>query len=59
MALEGKGRFLQSEGSRSLIYISQKVAQDSTFPFGPGDELIVRIDPGHNRIIVEKRVGPA
>lgn len=51
MALEGKGRFLQTEGSRSLIYVSQKVAQDSAFPFEPSQELVVRIEK--NRLVIE------
>ena len=53
MALEGKGRFLKSESSRSLIYVSQKVAQDSAFPFKPGQELVIRIDERRGRLIVE------
>lgn len=54
MALEGKGRLHQSEASRTLVYISQKVANDSAFPFASGDELVVRIDANKGRLVIEK-----
>lgn len=53
MALEGKGRYTQSEASRSLIYISQRLVRDSQFPFQNGEQLTVRID--RNRLIVESK----
>jgi len=43
MALEGSGRLLKVKSSRTLIYVSQKVAGDSAFPFAAGDELVIRI----------------
>ncbi|MCA1811752.1 MAG: hypothetical protein ABR562_02275 [Thermoplasmatota archaeon] len=54
MALEGKGRLIQAEASRTLIYVSQKVAGDSAWPFKAGDELLIRIDTKGKRVIVEK-----
>ena len=52
MALQGGGRLLQSEASRTLIYVSQKVASDSAWPFKAGDELCIRIVKDH--IVVER-----
>lgn len=53
MALEGHGRFAEYERSRTLIYVSQDVVKDSTFPFQHGDDLWIRIDPDNERLIVE------
>lgn len=52
MALEGPGRLERPEANRTRLYISTKVAEDSAFPFKPGDQLVVRIDG--RRLIVEK-----
>lgn len=52
MASEGPGRFVSYEKSRTLIYISKKVADDSAFPFRPGEELWVKIDG--KRVVIEK-----
>lgn len=52
MVLEGPGRLERPEASRTRIYISTKVAEDSAFPFKPGDRLVVRIDG--KRLVVEK-----
>lgn len=54
MALEGNGRYVAYEKSRRLVYISAKVADDSAFPFEPGDQLVVRIDPDGQRLVIEK-----
>lgn len=54
MTLEAHGRLLHPESSRTLIYVSQKVASDSAFPFEAGDKLRIRIDPDENRLIVER-----
>lgn len=54
MTLEGDGRLLEPEASKTLIYVSQKVASDSAFPFKTGDPLLVRIDPKNERLIIEK-----
>lgn len=59
MALEGSGRFLRYERSRTLIYISTKVCEDSNFPFKPGDELRIRIDPKGKRLVVERATSRA
>ena len=53
MALEGSGKFVRYERSRTLIYVSAKVCDDSNFPFQPGDALNVRIDRKAKRLIVE------
>lgn len=57
MTLEAHGRLLHPESSRTLIYVSQKVASDSAFPFEAGDELVVRIDKENERLIVELAEG--
>lgn len=44
MVLEGRGKFLRPERSRMLLYISTKVADDSQFPFEPGQEVRIRIE---------------
>lgn len=54
MTLEAHGRLLHPESSRTLIYVSQKVASDSAFPFEAGDKLRIRIDPDEDRLIVER-----
>lgn len=54
MSLEGDGRLLEPEGSRTLIYVSQKVASDSAFPFEAGEKLRITIDSEGERLIVEK-----
>ena len=52
MALEGSGKVHSPEASRTIIYVSQRVASDSAFPFKPGDELTVRIEG--KRLVIEK-----
>jgi hypothetical protein len=54
MALQGTGRFVSYEKSRNMIYVSSKVAEDSNFPFRPGDDLTITIDAKSKRLIVEK-----
>lgn len=51
MVLEGRGRLLKVESSRTLIYVGQKVASDSAFPFDAGDALVVRIEGKGLRIL--------
>ncbi|HEX2066258.1 MAG TPA: hypothetical protein VHI93_05530 [Candidatus Thermoplasmatota archaeon] len=57
MVLEGKARIIQSEASRTVIRLSQEIVKDSQFPFKPGDDLTVRIDPDGKRLVLEK-AGP-
>lgn len=57
MALEAPGRLHHPESSRTLIYVSQKVASDSQFPFERGQDLWIRIDPEGERLIVEAYEG--
>lgn len=52
MALEGDARFVAYEKSRTLIYVSKKLTDDSAFPFEPGEQLKARIDG--KRLIIEK-----
>lgn len=54
MALKGTARFASYERSRTVIYVSKKVTDDSAFPFEPGDELVVIVDPKGKRLILEK-----
>jgi hypothetical protein len=41
----------QLRESRTLVYISKKVVDDSAFPFEPGQELVVRIEG--KRLVIE------
>lgn len=52
MALEGPGRLERPEASRTRIYVSAKVAEDSAFPFKRGDKLFIRIDG--KRLVIER-----
>lgn len=52
MALEGDARFVAYEKSRTLIYVSKKVVDDSAFPFKAGDKLTARIEG--TRLVLEK-----
>lgn len=54
MALEGPGRVMRTEKTRTMVYITQRVAGDSAFPFRPGDELWVRIDREGGRVVLER-----
>lgn len=54
VALTGKGRVLQTEASRTTIYLSQKVVGDSAFPFKPGDDVRITIDPVGKRLLIER-----
>ncbi|MCL7393405.1 MAG: hypothetical protein LZ169_01045 [Thaumarchaeota archaeon] len=36
------------------IHIPSRLAHDSQFPFSEGDELIISVDVGSSRIIIEK-----
>lgn len=51
MVLEGRGRVVQPERSRTLVYLPARLVQDSQFPFEPGQEVVVRIERG--RLVVE------
>lgn len=52
MPSEGHARFVSYEKSRTLIYISKKLADDTSFPFRPGEELWARIEG--KRLVIEK-----
>lgn len=54
MVLEGPARLTHYEGSRTMIYISAKVANDSAFPFEKGEELWVTIDTKGKRLVIER-----
>jgi antitoxin component of MazEF toxin-antitoxin module len=52
--LEGKTKFiLPSKGSTGVIYIPADVVKDSSFPFKPDQEVIVRIND--RKLIIERR----
>lgn len=54
MSLAGPGRLHNIEKSRTLIYVSQTVANDSAFPFEDKDELVITIDQKAGRLVIEK-----
>jgi hypothetical protein len=43
---------IQQSKSHHTIYLQKDLVSDSTFPFKPKEELVIRIDG--NRLIVEK-----
>jgi hypothetical protein len=50
--LKGKTKFIiPSKGSTGVLYIPADVVKDSSFPFRPGQEVIIRIDG--QKLIVE------
>jgi len=54
--LEGIGRIIIQNGAnpkKVLIYIPQKIAIDSQFPFRESKEVKISIDPESRRIIIE------
>jgi hypothetical protein len=58
VVLEGRASIIRSEASRTVIRLSQELVKDSQFPFQPGDELWVRIDPEGKRLTIEKMEPP-
>lgn len=54
MSLNGSARLIQAEKSRTLLYVSQRVAADSAFPFKAGEPLVVTIDVEGERLIIER-----
>ena len=59
--LEGKGRFTnrptETGGKlydKFFIYIPTEVARDGLFPFKPGEEVAIRIDPDKGHLIISK-----
>ena len=55
--LEGTGRIIiQNSGKnpkKVLIYIPQKIAIDSQFPFKEPGEVKITVDPAAKRIVIE------
>ncbi len=61
VVVEGKGKFINrktqtanKEYDKFFIYVPVELARDGTFPFKPDETVIVRIDKGKRRLIVEK-----
>jgi hypothetical protein len=59
--LEGKGKFMNrktktasKDYDKFFIYVPAEVARDSTFPFKPQDAVMVRIEKGKKRLLIEK-----
>ena len=62
--LEGKGKFINrrtrtasKDYDRFFIYVPVEVARDSAFPFKSNELVIVKIDKGKSRLLVEKPRG--
>jgi len=52
--LEGKTKFtIPSKGSTGVIYIPADVVKDSSFPFIPDQEVVVRIND--QKLVIERR----
>ena len=59
--LQGKGRFMNRPSKtgkrvydKFFVYIPTEIARDGLFPFGAGDEVLVKVDPKLKRVILEK-----
>jgi len=59
--LEGKGKFINrrtrtanKDYDRFFIYVPVEVARDSAFPFKSNELVMVKVDKGKQRIVVEK-----
>ena len=58
MVLESKATITgDSKGRRLRIYIPSEIALDSAFPFKKGDIVIIKIDKGKRRLVIEKYEG--
>lgn len=53
--LKGKARILvpNKRGRTGLIYIPADVVKDSSFPFKPNEEVIIKIDG--KKLVIEKK----
>jgi len=52
--LEGKTKFIiPSKGSTGVIYIPADVVKDSSFPFKPEQEVVVRIND--QKLVIQRR----
>jgi len=53
--LKGKARILvpNKRGKTGLIYIPADVVKDSSFPFKPNEEVIIKIDG--EKLVIEKK----
>jgi antitoxin component of MazEF toxin-antitoxin module len=52
--LEGKAKFIiPSKGSTGVIYIPADVVKDSSFPFRPEQEVVVRIND--QKLVIQRR----
>jgi hypothetical protein len=52
--LEGKAKFIiPSKGSTGVIYIPADVVKDSSFPFKPEQEVVVRIND--QKLVIQRR----
>jgi hypothetical protein len=52
MALRGKGSIYQHVKGKMYVYIPATIRDDSTFPFKPGEKVVVNIDG--DKLIVER-----
>lgn len=53
---EGKGTLFRLKGSKYLLYLPVRVADDSMFPFKCEKSIPVRVSftPGDDKVIIEK-----
>lgn len=54
---EGKGKVWKasSHARSQVIYIPANVVTDGSYPFKLGDEVVVRLDPEGERLIISKK----
>jgi len=56
MGNEGRGTIFRIKGSKYLLYLPVRVADDSMFPFKRDSSMRVRVSfkPGSDKLIIEK-----
>lgn len=55
MAVHARGRIYEHSAGKLILYIPVAVSRDSAFPFKAGEQVMVRLDAAHQRLVVEKK----
>lgn len=55
MATEATGRVYEHSAGKLIVYLPVSVSRDSAFPFRAGEQVRVRLDASHKRLLIEKK----
>jgi len=57
--LKAKGKIWKASGNKHghVIYVSANITKDSTYPFEAQEEVVVRLDPEAECLVVSKKEG--